>query len=299
MIDPRAVYRLHDVVKREKPDVVVAHGGEPLEYAVLARVPKERLTYYKIGIGGERLSGLHGRLHRWLLRRAGTIAAVSADAADEVRSWGVASNGVVVIPNGRDPRLFPPRDPAPRVGPARLTFVGHLTASKRPDRFIEVVKALRAEGLDVTASVAGDGPLHDLLVGPAADASVELLGRVADVPALLARADVMVMTSVPEGEGMPGVLIEGGLAGVPVVTTDVPGAADVIVDGETGFVVPVDDFAALLDACGSLIRDPALRARLGAAARVRCEREFSLDASTEKWRELLATIESRACTSST
>ena len=98
---------------------------------------------------------------------------------------------------------------------------------------------------------------------------------------------------------MPGVLIEAGLGGLAVVTTDVPGAADVVVDGETGFVVPVDDLPALVAACRSLVVDADRRARFAAAARLRCERKFSLDSSTGKWRELLATIDTRLCTSST
>jgi len=297
-IDPRALLALRRVVRRDRPDVVVAHGGEPLKYAALAGVAKERLAYYKIGIGGDRLQGVRGTLHRWMLRRVGTIAAVSNDAADEVGGWGVATTDIVVIPNGRDPALFAPCD-AKRGGVARLVFVGHLTASKRPDRFIDVVRRLRGEGLDVEASIAGDGPMLDALRAPAEGAGVTLLGRVDDVPGLLARSDVMVMTSVPEGEGMPGVLIEGGLAGLAVVTTRVPGAADVVADGETGFVVPVDDLPALVDACSSLVRDPQLRERFGAAARARCEREFSLDTSIGKWRTLLSSIDARSCTSST
>ena len=298
-IDPRAVLRLRRLVRRERPDLVVAHGGEPLKYAALSGVPKERLAYYKIGIGGERLNAIRGALHRRMLRRVGTIAAVSNDAADEVRAWNVATGEVVVIPNAREPARFPRREGAPADGRTRLVFVGHLTASKRPERFIEVVRRLRVTALDVDATIAGDGPLLDVLRAPAEAASVTLLGRVDDVPALLARSDVMVMTSVPEGEGMPGVLIEGGLGGIAVVTTRVPGAADVVVDGETGFVVPVDDLPALVDACSTLVRDPDLRERFGAAARLRCEREFSLEASIGKWRELLSAIDARLCTSST
>jgi glycosyltransferase involved in cell wall biosynthesis len=147
--------------------------------------------------------------------------------------------------------------------------------------------------------MAGDGPLLDALRGPADAAGVTLLGRIDDVPSLLARSDVMVMTSVPEGEGMPGVLIEGGLAGLAVVTTRVPGAAEVVVDGDTGFVVPVDDLRALVDACSTLVREPEVRERFGAAARARCEREFSLEASIGKWRELLSSIDTASCTSST
>ena len=299
-LDPRALYRLRKTLRREKPAIVVVHGGEPLKYAVLAGVPKERLVYYKIGIGGDRLHGSRGRLHRAMLRRVGTIAAVSVDAAAEVRRLEVGAGDVVVIPNGRDPKLFQHRERrATNTGAARLVFLGHLTESKRPERFVAVVRSLRAEGLELTASVAGDGPLLVGLRAAAAEEQVELLGRVDDVPALLARNDVLVFTSVAEGEGMPGVLIEAGLGGLAVVTTDVPGAADVIVDGETGFVVPVDDMASLVQACRSLVVNADVRDRFGAAARLRCEREFSLDASTAKWRELLATINTRVCTSST
>jgi glycosyltransferase involved in cell wall biosynthesis len=297
-IDPRAVVGLRRMVRREGPDVVVAHGGEPLKYAALAGIPKDRLVYYKIGIGGDRLRGARGTLHRWMLRRVGTIAAVSNDAADEVRAWSAATD-VVVIPNGREPALFDRREVTARVGRARLVFVGHMTASKRPELFVEVVRRLRAAALEFDASMAGDGPRLDGLRDAADAAGVTLLGRVDDVPGLLACSDVMVMTSVPEGEGMPGVLIEGGLGGLAVVTTRVPGAADVVVDGDTGFVVPVDDMPALVDACSSLVRDPEMRARFGAAARARCEREFSIAASIGKWRELLSSIDTRSCTSST
>ena len=94
----------------------------------------------------------------------------------------------MVIPNGRDPKLFEHRDPSPRSGAPRLVFLGHLAASKRPERFIEVVRLLREDGLEVDASVAGDGPRCEDIRAAAEAANVALLGRVNDVPALLARA---------------------------------------------------------------------------------------------------------------
>ncbi len=248
--DPRAVLALRRFVRREQPDLVVAHGGEPLKYAVLAGVPRRRLVYYKIGVGGARLRGGRRGLNRRLLGRARLVAAVSDDAAREAHDLGVPNSQLRVIVNGRDPAVY---RPAPRAaggaGPdnaVRLAFVGHLTPSKRPERFVELVRVLRADGVELHATMGGDGPLQLGLAAAARDAGVDLVGRVDDVPALLAASDVFVFTSVPEGEGMPGVLIEAGLAGLPVVTTDVPGARSVVDEGRTGFVVAVDDFDALV-----------------------------------------------------
>jgi glycosyltransferase involved in cell wall biosynthesis len=185
----------------------------------------------------------------------------------------------------------------------RIVFVGHLTDSKRPGRFVELVSSLRRGGLSVAASMAGDGPLVDAVRAAGRDVGIDVLGNVDDVPALLCASDVLVFTSIAEGEGMPGVLIEAGLAGLPVVTTAVPGASDVVEDGVTGLVVPVDDFDALVDATRSVVVDANLRLRLGAAARTRCAARFSLDASTRQWRVLLDGIldgtMGHGCTSST
>jgi glycosyltransferase involved in cell wall biosynthesis len=292
-LDPRAVLALWRVLRAQRPDVVVAHGSEPLKYAVLAGVPRSKLVAYKIGAGHSSLTGIRGLVYRTLLGRAGTVAAVSEAAADEAREFGVAAERLRVIPNGRDPAGYRPREPGDRTAGAavRLVWVGHLDAAKRPLRFVALVRALRepAGGVAITATIAGDGPLLGAVRAEAGSAGVEVPGNVDDVPSLLAASDVLVLTSAPN-EGMPGVLIEAGMAGLPVVTTDVPGAADVVSKGVTGFIVGVDDFDALVRATRNLLGDPGLRDQLGAAARTRCETRFSLEASLQGWRELLAVL---------
>jgi glycosyltransferase involved in cell wall biosynthesis len=180
----------------------------------------------------------------------------------------------------------------------RLVFVGHLEEGKRPERFIAVVRALRSEGFAVEASIAGDGPLLGEVRSAARDAGVAVLGNVEDVPALLARSDVLVFTSSP-AEGMPGVLIEAGMAALPAVTTDVPGARDIVDHDHTGFVVAADDLDALVRSTRALVEDPELRARLGDAARRRCTASFSLETSMRQWRALFAEMTADLCTSST
>jgi glycosyltransferase involved in cell wall biosynthesis len=212
---------------------------------------------------------------------------VSHAAAAEASALGVPHARLRVIPNGRRPDTYAPGAARAAGTPVRLVFVGHLSDSKRPERFVDLVARLRSEGHTLDAVMAGDGPLLDRMRAAGVRAGIDVRGRVSDVPALLATSDVFVFTSVPEGEGMPGVLIEAGLAGLPVVTTDVPGAREVVDDGATGFVVGVDDVDALTTATRDLVEQPELRARLGAAARARCAAEYSFDGSLQSWRALL------------
>ncbi|MGH9104150.1 MAG: glycosyltransferase family 4 protein, partial [Acidimicrobiales bacterium] len=156
-----------------------------------------------------------------------------------------------------------------------------------------LVRELRRRGHPVRGLVVGDGPLEAEVRRLAEGAGVEVLGRRMDVPDILASADVFAFTSVPESEGMPGVLIEAGMAGVPVVATKTPGATTVIAEGETGYVVPFDDFDALVGAVEKLVLDPDRRAAMGAAARRRCEHDFSLEVVHRGWRTLLDSLSPR------
>ena len=121
------------------------------------------------------------------------------------------------------------------------------------------MRALRDRGLAVHGTVVGDGPLRSALEGPAAAAGVALVGRQDDVVPHLRQADLFVFPSDPDGEGMPGVLIEAGLCGLPVVATRVAGASAIMKDGRTGRLVPVGDPAGLSTAVEELVRRADLR----------------------------------------
>jgi glycosyltransferase involved in cell wall biosynthesis len=223
-LDPRVLTRLRRLVGTEHPAIVVAHGSEPLKYAVLAGVPRRRLVALKIGANHTRLGGVRGWVYRALLLRSGAVAAVSEAAAAEARSYGVDGAALRVIPNGRDPATFVTHAAVTSGPGVHFVWVGHLDDAKRPVRFVELIAALREAGVDAHGSVAGDGPLLDRVREAArrtAAGAVDVLGRVENVPALLAGADALVLTSAPN-EGMPGVLIEAGMAGLPTVSTDVP-----------------------------------------------------------------------------
>jgi glycosyltransferase involved in cell wall biosynthesis len=287
--DFRLVRRLRAELARLAPAVVVAHGSEPLKYLVPAGFGHGRpIAYYAIGT----YSGSRRRLQLWmwryLVRRADVVAAEGQEVLDEcVSRLGVPAHRAMLAPNGRDPESFHPRVSEDDSSPPLVMFVGALTNGKRPDRFVEVVAELRARGIALRAELIGDGPLRTTVSGPAQVANIALFGSRSDVAQQLRRADVFVFPSRPAGEGMPGVLIEAGLSGVPVVATAVPGVNELMKEGETGFVVGVDDLPAMVTATARLLDDPELRASMGRAARQHCLDNFTLVKVAARWVEIL------------
>lgn len=284
--DPRLLLRLRRTLARLSPALVVAHGGESLKYLVPAMARSRRpLAYYAIGTLA-RVGHRRGRtlMWRYLARRPDLVTAEGVEVLDECRGLlGVRPERLVLVPNGRDPDEFQPGARAGARGEPVVSFVGAFTEQKRPDRFVDVVAALRAKGLQFRAVAVGDGPLMEPL-GPAARAAgVELLGARGDVSAVLRDADIFVFPSLPRGEGMPGVLIEAGLSAVPVVATAVPGVDTIVADGETGYIVGIEDFDSLVRAVAGLLADPGRRQTMGEAARRRCVERFSMDVVAAQW----------------
>ncbi len=216
-------------------------------------------------------------------------AAVSDDVArDCLEVLSLRPNRVTMIPNGRDDTRFVPT-PRPAGGPVTLLFVGRLISEKRPQLFVRLLERLRADGYPVSGRMVGTGPMDAGLRDGAAKAGVEMLGWSRDVVPHLQSADIFVFPSAPDGEGMPGVLIEAGLCGIPAVATRVAGASTVIEDRQTGILVDVDDLDGLAHATAELVEQPDRRLAMGVAARRRCEQRFSLEVVAARWDQLLRT----------
>lgn len=296
--DPRLVLRLRSLLRRTRPSVVVAHGGDPLKYLVPAmlgtRLP---LAYYATGTFEHAHRPARVALWRILVGRADVVAAEGDEVLAQCRVLlHVPEERSLLAPNGRDPEEFhPPERHVDHEAPV-LVFVGALTPGKRPHRFIDLVAELRRRGVEVRAMVCGDGPLAPALADAARSAGVELLGSRSDVAVILRGADVFVFPSLPTGEGMPGVLIEAGLSGLPVVATAVPGVRTIVENAVSGFVVDVDDFDAMVHATERLVAQPDLRRVMGEAARQRCSERFSLDAVAACWITFLDPLVRRSVT---
>jgi glycosyltransferase involved in cell wall biosynthesis len=284
-VDLRLVLRLRSFLIDLDPAAVVAHGSEPLKYLVPAMVDRHRpLAYHAIGTYSGSHRRTQERLWKFLHGRPDLIIAVGEEVRSEcIERFGVPEHDVVFVPNGRDPTTFRPRAEGARAAPPQVLFVGALTVGKRPERFIAAVQNLRTRGVSFSARMVGTGPLHRNLEDSAKAAGVELMGSRSDVPDLLRQADVLAFASLPSGEGMPGVLIEAGLSGLPVVATDVPGVRSVVDHGITGFVVGTADMDAIVAALGKLLDDSELRTSMGQAARRHCLTRFDIDSVAEQW----------------
>jgi glycosyltransferase involved in cell wall biosynthesis len=114
------------------------------------------------------------------------------------------------------------------------------------------------------------------------------------VPRLLAGLDIAALSSVHEG--VPIVVLESMAAALPIVATDCGALRDLVTQGETGYLVPVGDVAALAARLGALAADGAQRARLGAAGRTRAERDFDIRHTAEGFEDLLTELTGRSPT---
>jgi len=160
------------------------------------------------------------------------------------------------------------------VVPARLLW------DKGLSEFIAAARLLRGQCINARfAIVGGEDPGNRASIPPAilenwkAEGIVELWGYRSNMPQVLAEADIVCLPSYREG--LPKALLEGMAAGLPCVTTDVPGCREVVVDGENGLLVPPRDHHALANALHRLILDADLRLQMGKRGRIMASTEFS------------------------
>lgn len=162
--------------------------------------------------------------------------------------------------------------------------VGRLAPQKDYPTFLAAAARVAAQVPDVDFLVVGEGELRAELEATAArlglDGRVRFLGLRHDVPALLGAVDVLALTSLYEG--LPNVVIEAMATGAVAVATDVGGCRELLAHGETGFVVPPGDVAAIADAVLAVLGAPETARRIASAARRRIEAEFTLDAMVQR-----------------
>ena len=283
--DTLAVARLRRLGRRA--DVLHAHGLRAGALAALALGRRRRgrtrlvVTLHNLTVGGRLTTLVGDRLERLIARRADLVLAVSPDLAERARELGAPQVELAIIPAVPTQQPAEPgasdaaaaEDAWPRSG-ARLLTVARLAPQKGLPLLLEVAAILSRE-VDAgrlaafTWALAGDGPGREQAAEriAAEQLPVALLGRRNDAPALMEVADIVVQTSLWEGQALT--IQEALRAGAAIVATDVGGTA---VTARGGAVLVAPQAQAIAEALRTLLSDPEARTRAAERAQAAARR---------------------------
>jgi glycosyltransferase involved in cell wall biosynthesis len=221
----------------------------------------------------------------WLQAQAGVSPAKikTVHSGLEAEPFAKAERGQV-----RPSLHIPPHDPV-------VVSIGNLRKIKDQETLLKAARILQDQGCHFHLLLVGEGQRRQRLEQLCADlgvARLQFLGRRTDVSAILADADIKVLSS--RSEGLPAAIMEAMAAGLPVVATAVGGIPELVQAGLTGLLVPPDDPSALANSLATLLANPTLRHQYGRAGQQRIQTHFSL---TDKVGELERTYQHLLCSS--
>jgi glycosyltransferase involved in cell wall biosynthesis len=286
-LDLRAAWRLRTAIGRSSVDVVHAHTAHAVTLGAFAvmgtRVPLVAARRVDFPLR-------RGPTSKWKYGRAARIIAVSEAVKRVLIASGISPRQIDVVPDGTD--LTRPAMPANRntlrqlgVPPEAplVVQVAQLVGHKDPINFVRAMRTVIDAIPGAHALLVGEGPLRAPATEEARrlriDGQVHFTGYRDDADSLIAAADVVSLSS--REEGMGSVLLDSMVFGRPVVATRAGGIPEVVVDGQTGLLVPTEDSRQFGEAIARLLGDPPLRQRMSVAARARAA-DFSVARMTER-----------------
>jgi len=287
--DSKAIPEIIRQIREFKPHIIHTHTAKA---GVLGRVAaKTSLTQSKLvhtfhghllhGYFSPRKTQLVRGVESFLAKGTDKLVAVGPQVRDDLLGAKVGrSSQYVIIPPGLTLGTIPKKFEARKILglPTDVTvvsFIGRLTGIKRVDRFADAVALVSQSLPGVKFLVAGAGDQEAGLAERIRrqDLPITLLGWRSDIEVILGASDLLVLTS--DNEGTPLSLIQAALAGLPVVATNVGSVKDVVLDGTTGLLCQKDP-AEIANAIITLVNDPALSTRVGAAAKEFAEGHFGV-----------------------
>jgi glycosyltransferase involved in cell wall biosynthesis len=303
-----AVAEIRRALRRIAPSVVHNVALKPALLGSLACLDFRRLAVVNsiAGLGSTYLdpslrarmlrSGMALMLRALLNRRLTLTIVQNPDDRAALVAAKVQSARIVLIPgSGVDTDLLQPMPEPPP--PVRVGFAARMLEDKGVRSLIEAHRRLRRQGHNIELLLAGtpdpENPTsisEQELRAWGQEPGVTWLGHVEDIRVLWEKSHIAVLPS--RREGLPKSLLEAAACGRPLIATDAPGCREVARPGQTGLLVPVDAPGPLAEAIANLAADPALRQRLGAAARALAIGTFSAGdigrQTAEVYRRLLA-----------
>jgi glycosyltransferase involved in cell wall biosynthesis len=292
----RALLEMRQFLRRWQPDVVHCHNMFAHLYGGLAarlagRIPVVLTKHGMILPAG----GLGAHVNRWLVKQTAVVG-VSEPICELMRQWLPRHADVRHIPNGVRLdgllRASPASDRPPSASPERQGYVFGMVCRLAPQKDFETLLAAFADIVREEPSarlvIVGDGPVRREISATVdrlgLSPHVALLGERQDVAALLPTFDAFVLSS--HQEGIPMTILEAMAAGLPVIATAVGGVPSMVVDGETGRLVPPRSPTTLKAAMSEAIRAPEQARQRGLAGRTRVEQEFDLRRVVARYEEV-------------
>ena len=268
---------------------------------LLGRLTRRRVCIQVIGGPREVIDGGFGmdqwqvprpskrleRLYLGMLRRTDILMVVGTETKRYLASNGVAEGRIHVISSKIDPLRF-----RPMPGESRdydLIIAAQLIKRKQVDQFLRIVAELRPRHVQLRAAILGDGPLRGDLERQAERLGirdrVDFLGFHEDVERYYQRARVFVLTSSAEGLSLA--MLEAMACGLPVVVPAVGDLADVVRNGETGYLIPNGDLHGFVAALDNLLGNEELRRRIGEKACSTIRQGYLVENGARHWRAAL------------
>jgi glycosyltransferase involved in cell wall biosynthesis len=305
--DPLAWWQLRSEIRDFDPDIVHSWLFAANAYGRTAagKSPETKLVISERCVDSWK-SGWQLKVDRWLAARTSCLVANSQAVAEFYREQEFPPERMLVIPNGVE---IPPeeghgsKDERDRLlaefdlpaGAKLVGFIGRLAKQKRVDDLLWAMQLLKQLTPNVYLLVIGDGPERDTLRQRAIDVDCEKVVRFADHREDTARilSQLQVVWLASDFEGMSNSLMEAMAASVPVVASDIAPNRELIVDGETGHLVPVGDTAGFAGLTDRLLEDRDKLHAMGEAGRERMQQEFSVETMVQShvdlYRDLVGT----------
>jgi glycosyltransferase involved in cell wall biosynthesis len=290
--DPGVVRQFKAALQDFKPDVYQSHGYKG---SMLGKFARRAGVAWQAVFHGFTWENWKVRLYHWLdvrwLRRAHEVIAVSRPFIEALAKGGVRRERLRWIPNAISKATLLRTDSGEdlrtawglREGEVLIGVLGRFSPEKAPDHFIRAFARIAPSQPALRAVLVGDGPLRESCLALARELGlaqrIVFPGFRSDLAAIYRAIDVLAIPS--RSEGMPTVLIEAMLLGVPAISTAVGAVPDVIREGETGLIVPIGDEAALGAGLARLGTDAALRGRIADAARAFAEQRLIVEQRTQ------------------
>lgn len=270
------------------PDVVHAHDwlvahpaialAEFYDVPVVSTIHATEAGRHSGWVAGTLSRQVHA-VESWLVRESDSLITCSASMADEITElFGPGLAEMTVIRNGIDAARWPFAARRPRTGPAELLYLGRLEYEKGVHDVIAALPRVRRTHPGTRLTIAGEGTQHEWLLEQARKHRVltatRFVGHLnhADLLAVLHRADAAVLPSHYEPFGI--VALEAAAAGTPLVTSNIGGLGEAVINGQTGVSFPPRDVAGLATAVRTVLDDPDAAQRRARAARDRLTSDF-------------------------